>query len=153
MPEVRSQEVLVGSWIMDGGPGQFKMIASYTPCGDGSFVAVAFPGIDFDWTLGGLKPTAVQATPFHGVVEVDEQGIEFILVGYIVDNCSKAVYILKAVGSKTVVDQDTLSVENLVFHFYNDPETSNPVTDQADFYIPHSGTFPPIHEYRIKLIK
>jgi hypothetical protein len=35
-------------------------------------------------------------------------------------------------------------------HIYNDPENCNPVTDAADFTIPETGTFPPVHEYRIK---
>ena len=151
MTKARPQDVLGGSWIIDSGPGQFKMIVSYIPCGEGKLAAVAFPGIDFGWTLGGLKPTAAHATTFHGVVEVDEQGIGFSLVGYILDNCSKPVYILKAVGRKIVVDQDTLRVENLVFQFYNDPETANPVTDKVDFCVPADGTFPPIREYRIQL--
>jgi hypothetical protein len=70
---------------------------------------------------------------------------------YALDNNEKAVYILKAVGNKVLVDEDTISVENLVFHVYDDPESANPVTDAADFIIPPSGTFPPVHEYRIKL--
>jgi hypothetical protein len=48
-------------------------------------------------------------------------------------------------------DDDTIIVENLVFHFYNDPENANPLTDPSDFTVPPSGTFPPVREYRIKI--
>lgn len=151
MSKERPQDVLGGSWIMDGGPGQFKTICSYAPIGNGKFAAVEYGGINFDWTLDGLKPTATHGTTLNGVVKTDGKNIEFVLIAYALDDNSREVYILKAVGSKTVVDLDTLSVENLVFHFYNDPETANPVTDRADFCVPHSGTFPPLRQYRIKL--
>lgn len=153
MHQERPQDVLSGSWIVDGGPGQFKMISAYIPFGVGELAAVQFGGINFDWTLDGLKPTATHGTTLNGVLKTDKGEIEFVLIGFALDDNSKAEYILKVVGTKTVVDQDTLSVENLVFHFYNDPENANPVTDRADFCIPGSGTFPPVREYRIKLIK
>jgi len=153
MPDERPQDVLGGSWIMDGGPGQFKTIGSYAPIGVGKFAAVEYSGVNFDWTLDGLKPSATLGTTWNGIIEIEGNDVEFVLVGYALDENSKAVYLLKAVGSKTVVDRDTLSVENLVFHFYNDPETANPATDQADFYLPHHGTFPPVPQYRIKLNK
>ena len=60
------------------------------------------------------------------------------------------MYILKAVGNKVLKDKDTISVENLVFQFYTEPETDNPVTDAPDFTVPPTGTFPPVREYRIK---
>lgn len=138
---------------MDGGPCQFKAILSYVPIGDGRFVAIEFGGINFDWTLDGLKSSATHGTTLNGVVETNGNSIEFVLVAYALDDSSKAIYILKAVGSITVVDQDTLNVENLVFNFYNDPETANPIADESDFCVPHNGTFPPIREYRIKLKK
>jgi hypothetical protein len=150
MVDERPQDVLAGSWIMDGGAGQFKTICSYAPIGDGKFTAVEFSAINFDWTLDGLKPTATHGTTLHGILETDSQNIGFVLIAYALDKDSKAVYLLKAVGNQTVVDQDTLSVENLVFHFYNDPETANPVTDRADFCVPHNGTFPPVRQYRIR---
>jgi len=135
---------------MDGGQGQFKSICSYAPMGTGMFTTIAFGGINFDWTLDGLKPTATQGTTLVGVVETDGNESRFILVGFALDDSSQAVYILKAIGNNIVVDQDTLSVENLVFHFYSNPETANPITDPADFCIPHKGTFPPVRQYRIK---
>lgn len=150
MVNERPQDVLSGSWIVDSGPGQFKMICSYMPIHGGKFTAVAYGGINFDWTLDGMKPTATHGTTMHGVLAIDGKNIGFVLVTYALNNNSQAVYILKAVGRKTVVDQDTLSVDNLVFHFYNDPETAIPITDGADFCIPASGTFPPLREVRIK---
>ena len=153
MGNERPQDVLGGSWIMDGGSGQFKMICSYMPICDGKFAAAAYGGINFDWTLDGLEPAAVHRTTLNGVLEVDGAKIEFVLIGYALDDNSKAEYIFKAEGTKTVVDQDTLSVENLVFHFYIDPEHANPVTDRADFSIPADGVFPPVREYRIKFNK
>jgi len=100
--------------------------------------------------LGGLKPTATHASTLNGIVAKDRKEIDFVLITYALDDTEKAVYILKAVGNKVLVDKDTISVENLVFQIYNDPETANPVTDAPDFTIPPSGTFPPVHEYRIK---
>jgi hypothetical protein len=84
------------------------------------------------------------------VVEVLDGKIVFSLINYALDDNQKVVYILKAVGSKTLQDEDTIIVENLVMHFYNNPETANPVTDPSDFTVPPSGTFPPVREYRIK---
>jgi hypothetical protein len=139
-----------GSWIMDGGQGQFKAICSYAPLGSGMFTAIAFSGINFDWTLDGLKPTATHGTTLVGVVKTDENECSFILVGFALDDSAQAIYILKATGKNNVVDQDTLNMNNLVFHFYNNPETANPMTDPADFCIPHMGTFPPVRQYRIK---
>lgn len=83
-------------------------------------------------------------------MEKDKKDIDFVLITYALDDTEQAVYILKAVGNKVLVDKDTISVENLVFQIYNDPETANPVTDTPDFTIPPSGTFPPVLEYRIK---
>lgn len=83
----------------------------------------------------------------------EQGGIDFILITYALDDTETAVYILKAIGNKVLTDKDTISVENLVFHIYTEPETDNPVTDAADFTIPPTGTFPPVHEYRIKLNK
>lgn len=144
-----SHEVLAGSWIVDAGPNQIKTIASYTPIEAGKMAAVESV-FDFDWTLGGVKPNATHATTLNGIVESNGDTIDFILVAYALDASEKAVYILKAIGNKVITDKDTLSVENLVFYFYNDPETANPVTGTADFCVPSSGTFPPVHEYRIK---
>ena len=109
--------------------------------------------IDFDWTLSGSKPTATHGSLLSGVVEPNGSKVEFILIAYALDQADKAVYILKAVGNKVLKDKDTISVENLVFYFYNNPESANPVTDTADFSVPASGTFPPVHEYRIKMNK
>ena len=150
MSDAGLQEVLGGSWIMDGGPHQFKSICSYVPISSGKFTAVAYSVVNFDWTLDGLKPTASHGTTLNGVIETDGKDIEFVLVGFAVDDRSQAVYILKVVGRLIVVDHDTLSVENLVFHFYSDPETANPMTDPVDFCVPHNGTFPKVRQYRIK---
>ena len=144
-----SYKVLAGSWIVDVGPNQLKTVTSYTPLGEGKFAAVESV-FDFDWTLEGLKPTATHASTLNGILEKKEDTIDFILISYVLDKDEKAVYILKAVGNKVLVDEDTISVENLIMHVYNDPENANPVTDKADFTIPPSGTFPPVHEYRIK---
>jgi hypothetical protein len=97
-------------------------------------------------------PTATHASTLNGIVEKnkDTQAIDFVLITYALDDNEKAVYILKAVGNKVLKDKDTISVENLVFQIYTDPENENPVTDTADFTIPPSGTFPPVREYRIK---
>jgi hypothetical protein len=140
---------LAGSWIVDAGPNQIKTVTSYTPIGGGKFAAVESV-FNFDWSLGGAKPTATHASTLNGIVAKDKQEIDFILITYALDDNEKAVYILKAVGNKVLKDKDTISVENLVFHIYNDPETANPVTDTADFTIPPSGTFPPVREYRIQ---
>jgi hypothetical protein len=141
---------LAGSWIVDGGPGQMKVFETYHPIGDGKFTATGV-GFNFDWTLGGAKPNATHGTTQCGVVEVVDGQIVFSLLNYALDDSQRAVYILKAVGTKILKDDDTISVENLVFHFYNDPENANPVTDTADFTIPESGTYPPVREYRIKV--
>ena len=143
---------LAGSWIVDAGPNQMKVMATYTPIGGGVYAAVEF-GFNFDWTLGGAKPTATHGTMTSGIVETGGKQIEFILILYALDAAGKAVYILKFVGNKVFKDTDTISVENLVAHIYNDPETANPVTGTADFCIPPSGTFPPVREYRIRLSK
>jgi hypothetical protein len=145
-----SSETFAGSWIVDAGPGQIKTVTVYTPAGDGKFSAVESV-FNFDWTLGGQKPEAVGATSLIGAIEADGQEAAFSMVAYALDAHQKAVYILKAVGNKVLVDRDTISVENLVFHFYNNPETANPVVDAPDFCIPSTGTFPPVREYRIKL--
>ena len=134
---------------MDAGPNQIKTVTSYTPIGGGKFAAVESV-FNFDWSLGGLIPTATHASTLNGIVAKNKRSIDFILITYALDDTEKAVYILKAVGNKVLIDRDTISVENLVFHIYNDPETANPVTDTADFTIPPVGTFPPVHEYRIK---
>jgi len=99
-----------------------------------------------------VRPTVpyAHASTLNGILEKDKKEIDFVLITYALDDTEKAVYTLKAVGNKVLVDKDTISVENLVFHTYNDPETANPVTDAADFTIPPSGTFPPVREYRIK---
>ncbi len=151
MPDERQQDVPGGSWILDSGPGQFKAICAYVPAGVGKFVAIEYAGIDFDWSLGGLKPTVIRATTLCGILELAEDGAKFALVGFALDDRQRAVYAIKVVGTKTVVDQDTLNVENMVFHFYENPESANLNADQADFCIPASGTFPPIREYRIKI--
>jgi hypothetical protein len=140
---------LAGSWIVDAGPGQMKVFETYIPIGEGKFTATGM-GFNFNWTLGGAKPTATHGTTQCGVVEVVDGKIVSTLLNYALDDKQRAVYILKAVGSKTLKDDDTILVENLVFHFYNDPETANPITDPSDFTVPASGTFPPVHEYRIK---
>ena len=140
---------IAGSWIADVGPNLVKAVISYAPMGGGKFTAVESV-FNFDWSLGGLKPTVTHATTLSGLVEKDKKEIDFVLIGYALDDTEKAVYILKAVGNKVLVDKDTISVENLVFQIYNDPETANPVTDAPDFTIPSSGTFPPFLQYRIK---
>jgi len=152
MSNENPHNALAGSWIVDAGLNQVKTIATYTPIGDGKMAAVESV-IDFDWTLGGAKPTATHGSTLSGVVESNGQKIDFVLIAFALDPSDKAVYILKAVGNKVMKDKDTLSVENLVFYFYNNPETANPVTDTADFTVPASGTFPPVHEYRIRLYK
>ena len=68
---------------------------------------------------------------------------------YALDEMEQAVYIFKVTGSKVIIDRDTLSVVDLVFHIYTEPESDNAITDEADFTIPDTGTFPPVHEYRI----
>jgi hypothetical protein len=149
MSNKKSFEVMAGSWIVDAGPGQMKVFETYIPIGKGKFTATGM-GFNFDWTLGGAKPAATHGTTQCGVVEVVDGVIEFTLLNYALDDNQKAVYILKAVGNKVIIDENTISVENLVFHFYNDPETANPITDPSDFTVPPSGTFPPVREYRIK---
>lgn len=143
---------LAGSWIVDAGPNQIKTVTSYTPLGGGQFAAVESV-FDFDWSLGGMKPTATHASTLTGIVEKNKKVIDFILIAYALDDNEKAVYILKAIGNKVLKDRDTISVENLVFYIYTEPETDNPVTDTADFAIPPTGTFPPVREYRIELNK
>ncbi len=145
----QSRDTLGGSWIVDAGPNQIKTITTYTPVGGGTFAA-AESVFDFDWSLGGAKPTATHATTLTGVVEDTGDQIKFVLISYVLDKDEKAVYVLKAVGNKILKDPDTISVVNLVFHVYNDPEHCNPVSDAADFTIPETGTFPPVREYRIK---
>ena len=140
---------LGGSWIVDAGPGQIKTVTSYTPIGGGKFAAVESV-FNFDWTLGGLKPTATHASTLNGIVEKNKDKIDFVLIAYALDDNEKAVYILKAIGNKVLKDKDTISVENLVFQFYTEPESDNPVTDTPDFTVPPTGTFPPVREYRIK---
>ena len=140
---------LGGSWIVDAGPGKIKTVTSYTPIGGGKFAAVESV-FNFDWSLGGLQPTATHASTLNGIVKKNKQNIDFVLISYALDDAEQAVYILKAVGNKVLKDKDTISVENLVFHVYTEPETDNPVTDVADFTIPPVGTFPPVHEYRIQ---
>lgn len=141
---------LAGSWIVDAGPGQVKTLAVYTPIGGGKCAAVEAV-INFDWSLGGAKPTATHGTSLNGVVDASGETIRFVLIAFALDAQEKAVYIVKAVGTKVLKDPDTLSVENLVFHVYTNPESANPNIDRPDFSIPPSGTFPPVHEYRIKL--
>lgn len=140
---------LAGSWIADAGPNQIKAVISYAPPGGGKFAAVESV-FNFDWSLGGTQPSATHGTTFNGIVEKDKKEIDFIVIGYALDNTEKAVYILKVVGNKVLKDKDTISVENLVLHIYTEPETDNPVTDTADFTIPPTGTFPPFPQYRIK---
>lgn len=123
---------------------------SYTPVAD-CILAATGTGFNFDWTLGGTKPSATHGTTQCGVVELVDGKILFSLLIYILDDHQRAVYILKALGSKTLKDADTINIEDLVLHVYNDPETANPVTDKADFTIPESGTYPPVREYRIKV--
>ena len=143
-------ESLAGSWIVDGGPGQVKTLAVYTPTGGGKCTAVEGV-INFDWSLGGAMPTATHGSSLNGLVDASGDTIRFVLIAFALDAQEKAVYIVKAVGTKVLKDRDTLSVENLIFHIYNNPESANPNTDPPDFSIPPSGTFPPVHEYRIKL--
>lgn len=149
MTASKSRDRLGGSWIVDAGPNQMKSITTYSPVGEGTFAA-AESVINFDWSLGGVKTTATHGTPLTGVVEDSGDQIKFILISYVLDKHEKAVYMLKATGNKILKDPDTISVVNLVLHIYNDPENCNPVTDAADFTIPETGTFPPVHEYRIK---
>ena len=144
-----SNHALAGSWIVDSGVNQMKTIATYTPIGDGKYAA-AESVFNFDWSLGGAKPSATHATALTGIVEDHGDTIRFVLLTYVLDAQEKAAYICKVTGTKVMKDLDTLSVQNLVIHIYNDPERCNPVTDVADFTIPAEGTFPPIHEYRIK---
>jgi hypothetical protein len=144
-----SANALAGSWIVDAGPNQIKTVTSYTPIGGNKFAAVESV-FNFDWTLGGLKPTATHASTLNGIVEKNKNTIDFVLIAYALDDTEKAVYILKAVGNKVFKDKDTISVENLVFQFYTEPESDNPVTDAPDFVVPSTGTFPPVREYRIK---
>ena len=143
-------ESLAGSWIVDGGAGQVKTLAVYTPIGEGKCAAVEAV-INFDWSLGGAKSNATHGTSLNGVVDANDETIRFVLIAFALDAQEKAVYIVKAVGTKVLKDKDTLSVENLIFHVYTNPESANPNTDKPDFSIPPSGTFPPVHEYRIKL--
>ena len=150
MPQENIAERFAGSWIVDAGPNQIKTLATYTPIGLGKMAAVESV-INFDWSLGGSKPTATHGSALSGIVEVKGNKVEFVLIAYALDEADKAVYVLKAVGNKVLQDEDTISVENLVFHFYNNPEAANPVSDTADFSLPASGTFPPVHEYRIKM--
>jgi hypothetical protein len=138
-----------GAWIADAGPGQIKVTISYSPIEGGKFAAVESV-LNFDWSLGGLHPTATHATTLNGIVKKNKNSIDFVLIGYALDDTEKAVYILKAVGNKVFQDRDTISVENLVFQFYTEPETDNPVTDPPDFTIPPTGTFPPVRQYRIQ---
>jgi hypothetical protein len=126
-----------------------KTITTYTPIGEGKFAAVESV-LNFDWSLGGAKPVATHATALTGIVEDLGETITFVLITYVLDAHEKAVYICKATGTKVMKDQDTISVQNLVLHIYDDPEHCNPVTDAADFTIPAAGTFPPLHEYRIR---
>jgi hypothetical protein len=140
---------VAGAWIADAGPGQIKVAISYSPIGDRKFAAVESV-FNFDWSLGGAQPTATHASTLNGIVEKNRNSIDFVLIGYALDDNEKAVYILKAVGNKVFKDRDTISVENLVFQFYTEPETDNPVTDAPDFTIPPTGTFPPVRQYRIK---
>lgn len=140
---------LAGSWIVDAGPGQIKTVTTYTPLGRGKWGAVESV-FNFDWTLGGMFPTATHATTLNGVLQRNNRTIDFTLISYALDDNEQAVYILKATGNKILVDDDTISVENLVFHFYDMPEEHNPITDPATFTVPAEGTFPPVHEYRIQ---
>jgi hypothetical protein len=144
-----SSEFFSGCWIVDAGPGQVKTVATYVPIGDGKFAAVETV-FNFDWTLNGTKPNARQASNLTGVVDTSGEMVSFVMVAYALDEHQRAAYILKAVGNKVLVDRDTISVQNLVFHIYEDPEACNPITDVANFTIPSTGTFPPVHEYRIK---
>ena len=150
MPHENTPELFAGSWIVDAGPNQMKTLATYTPIGPGKMAAVESV-INFDWSLGGSKPATTHGSALSGIVEIKGNKVEFILIAYALDEADKAVYALKAVGNKVLKDKDTISVENLVFYFYNDPETANPVRDTADFSLPASGTFPPVHEYRIQM--
>ena len=143
MPHENTPELFAGCWIVDAGPNQMKTLATYTPIGLGKMAAVESV-INFDWSLA-------HGSTLSGIVEMNGAKVEFILIAYALDEADKAVYALKAVGNKVLKDKDTISVENLVFYFYNDPETANPVCDTADFSLPASGTFPPVHEYRIKM--
>lgn len=145
-----SSDLLAGSWIVDAGPNQLKVLASYTAMGDGKFSSVESV-LNFDWTLGGSKPNATHGTATFGEVETRDGVIRFILITYALDASGKAVYIAKSTGDKIFEDQDTIRVENMVLFVYNDPETANPVTDAPDFCIPPSGVFPPVREYRIKV--
>jgi hypothetical protein len=150
MSKINIHEALAGSWIVDAGPGQIKLIATYSPMGGGKFAATE-SALNFDWTMGGMKPEATHGSTTNGVAEVKDNEINFVLITYALDASGKAVYMVKSTGSKVFKDENTISVENLVYHIYNDPENCNPVTDAADFTVPPSGTYPPVKEYRIRL--
>lgn len=138
-----SSDMLSGSWIFESG-----VLGTYTPVGGGRFTA-SESVFNFDWTLGGAKPSATQGTALIGAVEDDGNHVKFVEIAYGLDKDGKAVYIMKVIGEKIFKDVDTMSVENSVVHVYNDP-SCNPVTDLADFTIPESGTFPPVRGYRIR---
>ena len=138
-----TRDVVSGSWIFESG-----VLGTYTPVGGGRFTA-SESVFNFDWTLGGAKPSATQGTALIGLVEDDGNHVKFSEIAYGLNKDGKAVYIMKVIGEKIFKDVDTMSVENSVVHVYNDP-SCNPVTDLADFTIPESGTFPPVRGYRIK---
>ncbi len=137
------RNALGGSWIFESG-----VLGTYTPVGGGRFTA-SESVFNFDWSLGGAKPSATHGTALIGLVEDDGNQIKYVEIAYGLDKDGKAVYMMKVTGEKIFQDADTMSVENSVVHVYNDP-TCNPVTDLADFTIPESGTFPPVRGYRIK---
>ncbi len=138
-----AHDKLGGSWIFESG-----VLGTYTPISGGRFTA-SESVFNFDWSLGGAKPSATHGTVMIGLVEDDGNQVKFVEVAYGLDKDEKAVYIMKVVGEKIFQDADTMSVENTIVHVYNDP-TCNPVTDMADFTIPEIGTFPPVRGYRIK---
>lgn len=138
-----------GSWAFSSGPDQVKALGTYTPISGNKFVGIA-SGINFDWTLGGMKPTATHGTPSHGAFEKKgKDRISFVEIAYALDSSDKAVYIIKATGDKILKDKDTMSVENVVMHIYNDPENANPLTDTADLVI-SGGASPSMIGHRIK---
>jgi hypothetical protein len=47
--------------------------------------------INFDWSLGGSKPTATHGSALSGIVEMKGTKVEFILIAYALDEADKAV--------------------------------------------------------------
>lgn len=75
---------------------------------------------NFDWSLNELKPSTTHGSTFNGVVKKNKRSIDFIVIGYALDDTEKAVYIAKVTGNKVLKDKDTISIENLVIHIYTE---------------------------------